>query len=345
MKNFIKQILIFATTFLAIMILAEIYIRTTHTYNPSKSEFYEDIGRGNRKNYDYVYFNEGFGIGRFNNYRYIGEPNPLEKPENTVRFALLGDSFVESFQVFERHYFGNIAEHYLNNIEPDINFEFLNFGRSGFDIADIFVYQNTFANNFNPDFYLLIISNDDLVPKFSDPLLPKLQLKNDSLTISFNFKSSIVSSFENSKFFIQNFNIVQMMNSSRKKASKKPLLPIFFDKIYYWIAPSQTNKITSKITNRPLDPITQKVIENLDPDKTIIINRDFDKLSEEFTNICTENKIPIIDLSDLLNRYKAEGNDLNKWKATNILGHWNHNGHEIIGNYLAQKIIELKKLK
>ena len=150
--------------------IIELFIRMANISMVSSTEFYDDIGRGTRKNLKYLYFNEGFGIGKFNKYRYIGEANPPDKADDIIRIALMGDSYVESFQVFERDYFGNIAESILNKEYLNIDFEFLNFGRSGFDIASIYAYQKIFVENFNPDIILYMISNDDLEPQPS--LLP-----------------------------------------------------------------------------------------------------------------------------------------------------------------------------
>ena len=153
MKTII-QVILFCSSFVIVFTLCEVFIRTAHIENVSSTEFYDDIGRGRRKNLEYLYFNEGFGIGTFNEYRYIGEANSPEKQKNTIRVALLGDSYVESFQVFDRHYFGNIAENILKKKYPDKDFEFLNFGRSGFDIKNIYVYHKTFVEKFSPDFVL-----------------------------------------------------------------------------------------------------------------------------------------------------------------------------------------------
>lgn len=114
---------------------------------------------------------------------------PSKKNENIIRIALLGDSFVESFQIFERDYFGEIAENYLEIIYSEKQFEFLNFGRSGFDIADIYAYQKILVEKFNPDFTLYMVSNGDLEPHYSDPLRPRTFIENDSLIISLNFNS------------------------------------------------------------------------------------------------------------------------------------------------------------
>jgi len=340
----VKQIFLFIFSFTVTLCICDLFIKSSYISMVSISDFYSDIGRGNRKDLNFVYFNEGFGIGRINEHRYLGEANPLNKPDKNVRFVLLGDSYVESFQVFERDYFGNIAEKILSRKYSDLNFEFLNFGRSGFDIANIYAYQKTFAEKFDPDFYLFFISNAVLTPKNLDPLLPKILLKNDSLIISFNFDQSQISSFERSKFFIQNFSFLQMINNSWKKSAYTPMLPIFFEKFYFLFNPYQElSQIPEDNKAFVLSPITLKIFESLDPAKVIIVNNGYSKLHEPINELCQSRNLHVIDLSDLLSKAKESGNDLNYWKTTGKRGHWNHQGHEIIGKYITDRIIEITK--
>ena len=194
MKVF-SQIILFGIAFIGMLGVGEIFIRITHIGNVSPTEFYDDIGRGRRKDLNYLYFNEGFGIGKYNEYRYCGESNPPKKPANTIRIALLGDSFIESYQVFERDYFGTIAEKLLSQKYEKLHFEILNFGRAGFDISDMYVYQNTFVEEFNPDYIFYMVSTADLVPKYSDVLRPKTLIQDGNLTISKEYSTSEINIF------------------------------------------------------------------------------------------------------------------------------------------------------
>lgn len=340
----IKQILLFGISFISIFILIEIFIRTSNLESVSSTEFYDDIGRGRRKNLNYLYFNEGFGVGKFNEYRYIGESNPLKKSQNTIRIALIGDSFVESFQIFERDYFGEIAENYLRNIYKTKQFEFLNFGRSGFDIADIYAYQKTFVEKFNPDFILYMISNGDLEPKYSDPLRPRTIIENDSLVVSFNFKQQEIESFEKTKFFTQNSSILHMLNNGRKKTKTTPFFAILLDKIYFWFNFQNESTIFNseqKVAEYKINSVTNKIIESLDTNKIIIVNRDLQELPLKFKELCINSGLNYYDLSKSLNLMKEQGNDPNEWKVTKKSGHWNQKAHKVVGEEIAIKISEI----
>ncbi|HEY9116112.1 MAG TPA: hypothetical protein VIN10_15550, partial [Bacteroidales bacterium] len=275
----LKQIALFCIAFLLTMGLSELFIRTSHLASVSYTEFYDDIGRGRRKNLDYLYFNEGFGIGRYNKYRYIGEANPPEKPENVFRVALMGDSYVEAWQVFDRDYFGNIAEKILEEKYPNLHFEFLNFGRSGFDIADMYAYQKNFVESFHPDLILYFLEKPALQPVYSDPLRPSTIIENDSLIISFDFDSTDLKIYQTTNILTQNSSIMNMLNISRKRAIETSVTKILFDKIYFLFNSIEPEPEISDII---IEPVTEKIVKSLDPANIIIVNRDKHALPEEF---------------------------------------------------------------
>lgn len=336
----VKQLALFGSTLIIIFLISEVFIRNTHLASVLYNDFYEDIGRGRRRNLDYVFFNEGFGIGRFNQYRYIGKSRSPKKHGNTVRCILMGDSHVESFQVFERDYFGVIAEHYLEDKYPEREFEFLNFGRSGFDIADLYAYQKTFADKFNPDFIIYMVFDGDLEPRYSDPLRPKTILENDSLKISFEFDEKSVKEFENTKFLFHHSTILNMIANGRKKIRSTPMLSVFLDKIYLWLMLDNSKRTPSGENSESykLNPVTERIIKALDSEKVIIINSELQGLPEEFRGLCTASGLMYFDLGGKLLKMKEEGEDPNKWDVTNMSGHWNHKAHKFIGEELGRTI-------
>ncbi len=337
----IKQIFLFGVALLFTLALSELFVRTSHLASVSYMEFYKDIGRGNRRNLNYLYFNEGFGIGRFNRYRYIGEPNPPLKKDNTIRIILMGDSYIEAFHVFERDYFGNIAENILANKFPKKRFELLNFGHSGFDIADIYAYQKIFADKFNPDFILYMLSKNDLEPKYVDKLRPKTILVNDTLTISYNFEPSDIKIYEKTKFLTQNSCILNMLNNGRRIARETPILSILLDKIYTLYNPVHEKVITENNSKYLINSVTEKIVKSLDPQKIIFINRDIQELPREFQKLCFDNGYEYFDLSKKLNSMKEQGIDPFEWKVTKKRGHWNQFAHHIVGEEVAKIISKI----
>lgn len=339
MKTF-KQILLSIIAFITVLALCELFIRTTHLSEVSPNEFYEDIGRGRRKNLTYVYFNEGFGVGKFNNYRYIGEANPPHKDNNIIRSVLMGDSFVESFQVFERDYFGEIAENYLAANYTGIRFEMLNFGRSGFDIADIYAYQKIMAETFDPDFILYMLTSGDLEPKYRDPLQPQTIIVNDSLKITRDYDREAARVFEYTKVLTQRSSVINMINNARKRAKTNPFGSILFDKIYLRVSRGKSKDAIQeeKAFKYQLNPVTRKIIESLDPGKVIIVDCDMQGLPSEFREICAENDLIYFDLGKSLNLMKEQGIDPYEWKITGKSGHWNQEAQKVVGREIGMKL-------
>jgi len=335
----IKNIFLFFISFALVLLLSDVFIRFSHLTNVSSTEFYKDTGRGKRENFEYVYFNEGFGVGSFNEHRFLGASVPLKKEESTIRIALLGDSYVEAFHVFERDYFGQIAQRELAKKYPDRKIEILNFGRSGFDVADVYAFHQKMVKKFNPDYVLYFISNDDLEPKYSDPLRPRTILENDSLKIAMHFSELDINTYQKTKFLTQNSTILNMLNDGRKKAKEVSILSILLDKVYLWFTPSSTGVQISKPNEEyALDPVIKKIIQTVDSKKVIVINRDRKELPLKFKQLVIDNRIPYYDLSKPLDSLEKSGTDPNFWKVTKQKGHWNKTSHRVVGNELVKLI-------
>jgi len=336
----IKQILLFSFGFLITLCFCEIFMRYASVSTVSFSDYYNDIGKGLRKNIVHVNFSEGFGINKLNEHRYIGEAHPPLKPKNTFRIALIGDSYVQALEIFDRNYFGTIAEDVLRKKYPGTNFEFLNFGRASFNIGNMYAYQKLLVDKFDPDYCLYFISNSDLQPDYVTPLLPKTEIISDSIIVSLDFNQSDISSYTSTKFLTQNSVIFNMLNNCRRIVKVKPIQAVLLEDIYTWMYPDalHNKREVSDTTGFTFNPITKKIIADLDTAKVILINRDYIALPSEFTNACKKRGIRYIDLSQELQKLKTDGKDPNKWEVTNKIGHWNPKTHEIIGKEIAKEL-------
>ncbi len=316
------------------MFILEAFVSSTFIAEQSNNDVYDDIGRGRRAGFRYVKFGEGFSVGQFNADRYMGPAYQMRKDTGTIRIALLGDSYVEGFQVFDRDHFRNKLENELKE-KLNRNVEVLNFGRSGFDLADMYCYDVSFVSEFKPDFSLYFVSNADLHPVITDPLRLKLISENDSLIIVKSFPSSVVQTYNKTKWLIQNSAILNMLNNCRKIAKSQGVLPILFDKLYP--APEITPVVSKGKSELP--DITFEIVNHLNT-KDVIINRDASKLESQFVDSIRGKALLYIDLSDTLNYMKENGADPNYWKATKKYGHWNQSGHRAVAKYIADHLFE-----
>lgn len=338
----IKNISLFIITLLASFILIDIFIRTAHISEVSITKFYNDIGRGRRTNMNIVYFNEGFGIRWLNKYRYLGKATPPEKKVGQLRIALLGDSYVEALEVFDRQHFSVIAEKLISKSLGNKEVAILNFGRRGFDIADMYAYQKNFVEKFSPDYILYFLSSYDLKPNYTDPLRPKVKIENGELVISKNYSKKNLKTYNLSSLLIQNSTIFNMINNCIKKTDEVPFGQIILEKAYnIFRSPVSFKESEQKNNEFELNPITEKILLSLDTSKVIIVNRDINGLPDKFIPIIRKNNLKFLDLKNELNEAKEENHDPNYWKVTNKRGHWNHYGHKIVGSQLAKYITEL----
>ena len=324
----------FLLSFSISMVVLELFVSTTFIAEQSNNDVYNDIGRGRRAGFEYVKFGEGFSAGQFNEFRYMGPGYPYEKNPGTLRIALLGDSYVEGFQVFDRDHFRRILEDELKG-RLNVNVEVLNFGRSGFDLADMYCYNETFVSEFNPDFSLYFVSNADLNPETTDPLRLTLKLEDDSLVISKQFPNSYLQVYNETKWLVQYSSILNMLNNCRKIAKSEGVLPILLDKLYPVLTITQ-----SYGESRFIMPIITSKIVNHFNSGDIIINRDQSKLEDEFIDSLSNNKLLLIDLSDTLQYMKDSGHNPNYWIATKKYGHWNQTGHKAVAKFISDRLLE-----
>lgn len=338
----VKKGLIALLTIIFIIIFFDYFFRLTKIVDVSYNDVFSDIGRGRRAKKDYIMFNEGFSIGEFNENRYLGPDYPQEKNERTIRIALIGDSFVEGFQVFPDYHFRTILEKKLTLEIDTLNIEVLNFGRSGFTLSNSYAYYKKFVNKFNPDISLFILGQDDLLISFSDPL------KLNTFLID-SEKDSLIFGLADSSYYKSNRRLIifqkysslvnlasNALNTFKAGKSKSILLgkfSILFENKGY-----NSNDEISVNKRISYSNITKSIIAQIsyDPEAYIVVRDSI------FLNNLPINKDKLIFLSDTLGQMIKTSVDPYYWKTTNIKGHWNYEAHKAIGEFLAHKFIENK---
>lgn len=308
---------------------SKIFPKSIHNYS-------EKYGKRRITDENFVFLNEGFGIRKFNEFGFSGDENiSIFKTKKTFRIGLIGDSFIESLQVFERQYFGNILKEKLEKLYPNFKFEILNFGKSGSDLGDMYVTYKEYVEILNPDLVLFFISNVDLKAERREPISPILVLKNDSLKIANSFNRTLVenkmklneicknscignlvySAFSNLKIKNQSVKIVNLINKffTNNKKSIKQQQP--------------------RANSNPTDSIAIQITKNLKNANTYIVNRGTKNLNDDFSNLCKRLGLKTFKLFDTS---FSEFSSYSYWKNAKMQGHWNYEGHK----YVAKKILE-----
>jgi lysophospholipase L1-like esterase len=99
--------------------------------------------------------------GKINKFGWRDKEWAVEKPLNTYRIAVLGDSFVEAFQVESEFTFLKLAEDQIKR-ELNRNIEFMNFGRSGYTQTEEYIILKNQIFKFSPDMVILFFPGNDI---------------------------------------------------------------------------------------------------------------------------------------------------------------------------------------
>ncbi|NJO15689.1 MAG: SGNH/GDSL hydrolase family protein [Thioploca sp.] len=196
MTNILKNLLtIFVTTLIG-LILGEIILRIAGISYPVFYTYDELRGRALSPYKEGWQRNEGEAYVRINSLGYRDIEHFVEKPPNTFRIAVLGDSFTEARQVALENTFVSYLQHHLNMCPAlvDKSVEVFNFGVSGYGTTQELLTLRHHGWQFSPDMVLLAVwSGNDITDnskKFpGDQLRPYYILKNSELVLDNSWKS------------------------------------------------------------------------------------------------------------------------------------------------------------
>jgi hypothetical protein len=336
-----KQLALFGITALLTLLLLEVYLRLAEVEAVSISDFDPEVGRVMMPNRDFTYYNENFTVGSYNQYGYLGPAYPPQLPDGTLRLALLGDSYVEGFQVQPRNHFRTLLERQLRDTLSTDAVEVLNFGRSGFDLANSRAYDSLFVSKFRPDLTLYFLAVSDLEQSKDDPLLPHWYLEDEQLKLSDDFRrSGSLRTFQLVKHGLHHSSILQMLNNDLKLVKAGEASRILFEKVAALWSPEAPP--VPKDTLPAVDEIALALIQDISRDPgSIIVNRDTIPFPPIAQQAIRQAGIPLISVADTLAPLRQQGLDAIAWEATGMRGHWNHIGHRAVAFYLADRLVPL----
>lgn len=143
------------------LVAAEIVLRTTHVFGARRSWTEPDalIGWRFTPGSEYWFFKENDHAitGRINALGWRDRERTRAKPAGVTRIAVLGDSYVEAFQVELDSTFVSVAERALNRHAGE-RYEFMNFGRSGMSPADELLVLERDVLPCDPDIVVLLVT-------------------------------------------------------------------------------------------------------------------------------------------------------------------------------------------
>jgi hypothetical protein len=277
------------------------------------------------------YFKEGFYLGASNKYGYLGNPYPPARDTSNIRIALLGDSFVEGFHVFEDYHFSRILERKLNNDSVGHGYEVLNYGVGNYNYTDMIIQYKNFIMDFDPDILVFIVHQDDFMIRhgFFIPS-PTLKLQDDSLVIDYSFtKSRKYRMYHRLSFLMENSCVFKALNSSVKMCQREACKQVLFDKFYRPKPVIQTRVI--------LDPCIFKSFAWFEDKQVFFVFKEAlpEDIAQDFKPygiICTSVE------PELMRQLGSKGINYRYWPVTNTWGHWNHAAQKVVADYLYRLI-------
>ncbi len=154
-----RLLLVLGGTLVALLI-AEVALRVSgFTYfNPYTRD--QDVGYSLRPGAEGWWKKEGLTYVKINSHGFHDREHTIEKPADTLRIAVLGDSFAEAFQVPLEKAFWSVMERRLQECpqRPSSKVEVLSFGVGGFSTARELILLQKHIWQFSPDVVVLLVT-------------------------------------------------------------------------------------------------------------------------------------------------------------------------------------------
>ena len=345
MKRNIKYGSKFFLLFFVSFLFFEIYLRLTEISLPSS--VYDDakFGRSHKPNAKiFKIYSEGFCIGEVNKYGYLGPAYPPEKDFNTIRIALVGDSYVEGLQLFDRYHFRRLMENQLASL-INKKVEVLNFGIGGIDFRGMYLIYKEKISKYHPDIILCLIKEEDLLLKDKLPV-PALYIKEDSIKINYQFLNSAESKLRKKFAFIRKFAVGSLLKEAFEYYYLGRSADILLEKLNFFNSKSSAKTNNKGFLNNSdkffdINRLILKELKNNDSScnrKNIIVKTS--NLPSNYETLIDSLDLKLYDLNDELLKQEEQGINLKYWKASKKMGHWNHLGHQIVAGFLKKKLFE-----
>jgi hypothetical protein len=317
----------FIIGFTLTLLVLELFIQLSEINSTSISRNDNIRGIATKESKSFIRFNEGFYIGASNSYGYWGPAYDSVKPKNTFRIALVGDSYVEGHQVFERDHFRSLLENEFeqkNNTRTQV----LNFGMSGFNLNDSYCLYMDYVKKFQPDLTLFFISNEDFTNTNSSNRRPQCVISGDSLLIDYSFRESEEFKHRQATSWYRGKSVLLGYVFGGIIIIKNGDLP---NKLFpKWIPKKENvNSLDKKIKELPEKE--KRIVEYLTKNERVLFVGTHlldDKIIELFHE--TPNGLLLIP--------QLEEEKYHFWKVTKIKGHWNREGHKLVVKNIIETI-------
>ncbi len=226
-----KKFLLFSCSILVSLGIVEAMLRVVGISYPVFTTIDPDRGFALAPNAEGWQTAEGRAYIKINNDGLRDDEHSLEKPGDTLRIAVLGDSYAEAQQVPIEHAFWKVFESDLAKCDVlgGRKVEVINFGVGGYGTAQELLTLRRHVWKYDPDIVLLaFLTGNDITDNSmalrKNPTVPYFELKNGKLaldksfrTSSFDFKLAI--GFDQLNRRLNSLRIVQLVQQVRRVLS------------------------------------------------------------------------------------------------------------------------------
>lgn len=333
-------------------------------------KFYDDDIFGyvlvpNQKGWFVPHTREYFTWVEANSYGFPDVEHTLQKPPNTLRILLLGDSFAENYQVpLEKRFFRQLETTLKTITKRPIEVIVLGLGNSG-TARQLLLLQN-FGVSYKPDLvvHMFLTANDvkNNSPVLQmDPYTPYFRLNEQGDLVQTLHQKRSGRKFSKIKDTLKELRIVELLLAVRQKffedqqnrAAGYPLDYHVYDKIYtseYEEAWAVTKKLileTKKETENAGAKYVLVVLANNEqvnlPVREKILNTytsmqksklDFEKPDKILQEFCKETNIECLFMLPYFKEYVTQHPD--KPTHNRLEGHWNQTGTNLAAEFLIK---------
>ncbi|HEX3281853.1 MAG TPA: SGNH/GDSL hydrolase family protein [Pyrinomonadaceae bacterium] len=197
LRNFLPKLILIFLSVLFGAGIAEVALRL---YGYTYPEFYEldqTRGYGLRPGAEGLYRREGSSYVRINSDGLRDQEHPIAKPANTLRIALIGDSYCEALPVPQEQAFWSVMKEKLAECDAASGkaIEIINFGVSGYGTAQELLTLRDQVWKYSPDVVMLTVTTNNDVTDNSRPLkrvdeIPYFVKRDNQLVLDNSFQSS-----------------------------------------------------------------------------------------------------------------------------------------------------------
>jgi lysophospholipase L1-like esterase len=339
MRKIFKNIIVFIAGAMVSAVLLELYYQVAEITLPYH-ELNPKLGKVMIPSRRITYFEEGFYLGRSNEYGYLGHPYPPAKEKGKIRIALLGDSYTEGFFLFEQHHFSQLLERELNKDLASPAYEVLNFGIGNYNYNDIIILYKNYAEKFNSDILIFSFGVRDL--EFREGFVPSpvLKIEHDSLMIDYSFTTSKTFKLYNDfSILFENSCLLKSLNNAYKLSKRNDVLgEIIFGKFYLALKKPEPEEIEE--TEEKKYVVDERIIKSfnwLKDKKVYFMFRG--EIPAELQAALKANNISYISAIPILEeKLGSKGINYKYFDVTNSEGHWNHAAQIVIADTLYDMI-------